>query len=62
MGDLSEKMQERLEKWRKGTAGNVSPEKSKTSPVSRRNSKNDYGDAMSLDEWEQEVKRSQTRR
>lgn len=62
MNNLSEKMQERLEKWRKNTTPVASAVKVRGSAPSRRNGKNDYGDAMSLEEWDEEAKKSQTRR
>lgn len=62
MNSLTEKMQERLDKWRQSTLPNSSASKIKGTPVSRRSGKNDYGDAMNLEEWDEEVKKSQTRR
>lgn len=62
MNNLSEKMQERLEKWRKNTTPVASANKTTNAPVSRRSGKNDYGDALSLEDWEEEAKKSQTRR
>jgi len=55
-------MQERLNKWRANTTPVASVSKVRSQPPSRRNGKNDYGDAMTLEEWDQEVKKSQTRR
>ncbi len=55
-------MQERLDKWRKNILSVASKEKVQTPTSSRRNGKNDYGDAMSLEEWDEEAKKSQTRR
>jgi hypothetical protein len=62
MNNLSKKMQERLEKWRKNTTPVASVSKIKGYPPSRRNGKNDYGDAMTLEEWDEEARKSQTRR
>lgn len=62
MDNLSEKMKERLEKWRKNTLPVPSVEKIRGNPVSRRSGKNDYGDALSMDEWDEEIKKSQFRR
>ncbi len=61
MSDLSQKMQERLDKWRENTTTPPSVKKI-FEPTSRRSGKNDFGDAMTLDEWNEEAKRSQTRR
>jgi len=62
MQNLSLKMQERLDKWRNNTQRVISSEKIRGQPVSRRNGKNDYGDALSLEEWEEEARKSQNRR
>ncbi len=62
MINLSEKMKERLEKWRKKTLEVVSAEKVRGATVSRRSGKNDYGDASTLEEWDEEAKKSQTRK
>lgn len=62
MNNLSEKMQERLDKWRQNTLPVASAEKVRGPAPSRRNGKNDYGDAQTLEEWDEEVKRSQKRR
>ena len=62
---LSEKMQERLDQWRKnvGIAPPVIKANGYSVPsVSRRSGKNDYGDAMSLEEWDEENKKSQRRK
>lgn len=55
-------MQERLDKWRKNTLPVASAAKIRNPVSSRRSGKNDYGDAMSLEEWDEEIKKSQTRR
>ena len=60
MNNLNEKMKERLDKWRKETEKIKFP--SQKDKVSRRNGKNDYGDASTLEEWNEEAKRSQTRK
>ena len=62
MQNLSLKMQERLDKWRNNTQRVISSEKIRDQPVSRRNGKNDYSDALSLKEWEEEARKSQNRR
>ncbi len=62
MNNLNEKTQERLERWRKNKILTVSSEKIKNTAPSRRNGKNDYGDVLSIEEWEEEVKKSQTRK
>lgn len=62
MSNLSEKMQERLDKWRKNTLPVPSAEKVRGPVLSRRNGKNDYGDAQTQEEWDEEVRRSQKRR
>lgn len=61
MNNLSEVMQARLDKWRQKTLPVPSTEKVR-GPVSRRSGKSDHGDAMSLEEWEYEAKKSQTRK
>ena len=53
-------MQERLEKWRQNTLSVPSAEKLKGQ--TRRPSKGDKGDVESLEEWEEERKRSQRRK
>lgn len=55
-------MQERLEKWRQNTLPVKSAEKVRGPTPSRRSGKNDYGDAQTQEEWDEEVKRSQKRR
>lgn len=55
-------MQERLDRWRKNTLPVASVEQIRGPALSRRNGKNDYGDAMTLEEWNEEAKKSQTRR
>lgn len=58
--NLNEKMQARLDRWRKEVG-----EPPATNPVrgnTRVKSKGDYGDAMTLDEWEEEARKSQSRK
>jgi hypothetical protein len=62
VNNLTEKMQERLDKWRKNTIAIPSEQKIKAATASRRNSKGDYGDANSLEDLEEEAKKSQTRK
>lgn len=62
MNNLTEKMQERLDKWRKNTIPVASAEKVRGPAPSRRNGKTDFGDAMTLEEWDEEAKKSQTRK
>lgn len=62
MNNLSEKMQERLDKWRKHTLAVPSAQKLRPEKAVRRGGKSDYGDVTSLEEWDDEAKRSQTRR
>lgn len=62
MDQLSDKMRERLEKWRQTPTSISSPQQFISPIPSRRNGKNDYGDVMTLEEWEKEAHRSQTRR
>lgn len=62
MNNLNEKMQERLDKWRNHTLVVPAASKIRNEPPSRRNGKNDYGDAMTIEEWEAEAKKSQTRK
>lgn len=59
MNNLSEKMQQRLDKWRNKTTETTI----KISyPATRNNGKGDYGDALSKEDWDEEIKKSQTRR
>ena len=62
MNNLNEQMQARLDKWRKNTLPVASAEKVRGPAPSRRNGKNDYGDAMTIEEWNEEAKKSQTRK
>ncbi len=62
MNNLNEQMQARLDKWRKHTLPVTSKQVITGQTISRRNGKNDYGDANTLDEWELECKNSQTRK
>lgn len=62
MTNLNEKMQERLDKWRKSLLPSSSEEKKKEVQPSRRNGKGDFGDAQTLEDWEDECRRSQSRR
>lgn len=55
-------MQERLDKWRKSLLPSSSEEKKKEVQPSRRNGKGDFGDAQTLEDWEDECRRSQSRR
>ncbi len=61
MSGLSEKMQERLDKWRKNTSDPVQPKVVPQKSI-RRGGKGDYGDVVSVEQWEEEARRSQTRR
>lgn len=61
MNNLSEKMKERLEKWRQNTLPVSSVQKIKSNQTQKSGS-GDYGDALTLEDWDNEVKRSQTRR
>ena len=62
MNNLSEKMQERLDRWRKPPTAEKPKESTPTTSTVRRSGKGDYGDASTLAEWEEECKRSQTRK
>lgn len=62
MNNLSEKMQERLDAWRNNTLAVPSSKVFRAPEVSRRSGKNDYGDVFSEQEWEEEVRKSQTRK
>jgi hypothetical protein len=68
MDNLSDVMKKRLEKWRKNTVPvpsivNLGLKYGyKDSPAHRRSCKNDYGDAMNLKEWDEEINRSQHRK
>lgn len=55
-------MQERLDKWRKNSLAVPSLQKIKTPQISRRNGKNDFGDVFTEEEWQEEYKKSQTRK
>jgi hypothetical protein len=55
-------MQERLDKWRNKTLPVPSAEKFREKTPTRKNGKGDYGDANTLEEWDEECKRSQNRR
>lgn len=61
MNNLSRQMQERLDKWRKNVITPPTVRKIQEQ-VSRRSGKNDYGDALTLEEWNEEERRSQTRK
>lgn len=55
-------MQERLDKWRKNILSVSSSEKVSPEKTSRRAGKGDYGDVVSVEQWEEETMKSQTRR
>ncbi len=55
-------MQERLEKWRKNAIPVPAVEKVRGKPTHRFKGKGDFGDANSQEDWDDEVKKSQTRR
>lgn len=61
MNNLSQKMQERLDKWRQRTP-EVSVEKQVIPSASMRRGRNDGGDAMTKEDWDKEAKLSQTRK
>lgn len=62
MGNLNEKEQARLDQWRKNTLQNISLKKAQEAGMFRTAGKRDYGDVNSLEELEEEHKRSQRRR
>lgn len=62
MNNLSIQMQERLDKWMKRNTPEYSTQKIRQQVTSRRNGKNDYGDVSSVEEWEEEIKKSQKRK
>ena len=62
MNNLSKQMQERLDKWRKNTIPTPSLVKVKEQGSFRRGSKGDRGDAMTQEEWDEEARKSQTRK
>lgn len=66
MTKLSQKMQERLDLWRKNVLPVKLPEKLipnlRQSTVIRRGSKGDQGDVETLEQLEEEHRRSQTRK
>ncbi len=63
MNNLSEQMQARLDKWRNKALPVVSTAKVRgNTQVRRTGGKSDYGDAMSLEDLEEEALKSQTRR
>jgi hypothetical protein len=62
MAKLSAKMQERLDMWRKNILPVKSVENFRQKITTRRGSKGDKGDVMTLEDLENEHRRSQTRR
>lgn len=62
MDKLSEKMKERLEKWRKNPQPVPSVSKLRAEKNVRRLGKGDHGDALSEEDWGEECRRSQTRK
>ncbi len=62
MNDLNEKMQERLDKWRKNILRVPSAEKIKGKAPVRFAGRKDYGDADDEEHWGQEATKSQSRR
>lgn len=64
MNNLNEKNQKRLDDWRKKVSGASQPEKARTqvSGTFRRPSKHDYGDVVTAEEWDEEIRKSQFRR
>lgn len=62
MNNLSQIMQERLDKWRQNALPVKNVENVRGPIPTRRRGKNDTGDAMTLEEWNEEVKKSQTRK
>ena len=63
MNNLTEKMQERLDKWRNKTLPVPSTKNIRNQNVRpSSNSRGDFGDVMSQEEWDEEIRKSQTRR
>jgi hypothetical protein len=63
MNTLSQHMQERLDKWKKDTQmTHYDKNDMKIETVSRRSGKKDHGDIISIEQWEEEIRRSQIRR
>ncbi len=63
MNNLTQVMQDRLDKWRKNTLSVPSAEKVKVpNSTGRAGGKRDFGDVCSLDELEEEARKSQTRK
>jgi hypothetical protein len=62
MSGLNQKMQERLDRWRKSVSSPTSKPTMLVEKTSRRGGKSDFGDVMSIEEWENEIMKSQTRR
>lgn len=62
MGNLSQTMQDRLEKWRKKSLATPSLDKLWKENYTVRRSKGDYGDVNSIEEQQEEIKRSQRRK
>ncbi len=60
MNNLTQQMQERLDKWRKNTL--PVPAANKIRNDARYTGKRDYGDVTDEETWGEEVKKSQTRR
>jgi len=66
MNNLTEQMQKRLDKWRQNTLAVPSINKitypNKTKTTASYGGKKDYSDVGSIEEWEEEIRRSQTYR
>lgn len=62
MNNLNEKMQERLDKWRKNVIPPPSLQKIRGPVSARRGGRGDYGDALTQEDWDEEARKSQTRK
>ncbi len=60
MNNLNKHMQERLDRWKKNTI--TVPSTQKLQGATNKCGKGDYGDVNSLEELEEEHRKSQTRR
>ena len=62
MNNLNEMMQDRLDKWRKNKTAIPTVKKLNDSVRVNRSGKGDYGDALTEQDWDEEIRKSQTRR
>jgi hypothetical protein len=60
MAQLNQKMQSRLDDWRKSVKDPI--KKVVAAPEQRRGGKHDFGDVLTKEQWDREMLMSQTRR